>query len=180
MPVPDPIGTSQVQDSLLSPSYAAALRFLSCRPRSEAEVRRRLSGRCPPDLVDRVMTTLREQGFLDDAAFARYWRENRERHRPKGQIMLRQELLRLGVPRDTVGVALEGFDAAGNAYRAGGKLARRLAQSNYLEYRHRMSAYLQRRGFSGTVVRETVERLWRELTDSLHGDERCYEEQEQG
>ena len=166
------------QNTLPGQPYAAALRFLSYRPRSEAEVGRRLSRHYSPDLVHRVMATLQEQGLLDDAAFARYWRENREQHRPKGQGILRQELLRLGVPRETIGEALEGFDAPGNAYRAGTKLARRLAQSDYPQFRQRMSGYLHRRGFSRTVVRETLERLWRELPDSLHGDEHTHEDED--
>ena len=146
----------------------AALRFLSFRPRSEAEVRRRLLHRYPPQTIDRVIVALREQRYLDDAAFARQWRLNRERHRPRSRGILRQELVRLGVPEEIANEALEGFDAEDNAYRAGRKLALRLAGSDYPRFRQRLWDYLRRRGFGGALVGETVERLWRELADSLH------------
>ena len=96
----------------------AALRFLSYRPRSEAEVRRRLARRFPGPSVDNAIATLREQGLLDDAAFAQFWRQNRERSRPKGASAMKWELLRMGVSREVADDALEGLDEDENAYRA--------------------------------------------------------------
>ena len=96
----------------------AALRFLSYRPRSEAEVRRRLSRRFSHSSVDNAIATLREQGLLDDAAFAQFWHQSRERNRPKGISAMRWELLRMGVSRDVADDALEGTDEDESAYRA--------------------------------------------------------------
>ena len=169
----------QDQNPPFQQAQDAALRFLSYRPRSEAEVRRRLSRHYPPELIERVIAALREQRYLDDVTFARYWRDNREQHRPKGQVALRQELYRLGVPRETVEEALEGFDAEANAYRAGSKLARRLAGIDYPTFRQRVSGYLQRRGFGSAVVRETVARLWRELPDPLYRNQDADEDENQ-
>ena len=58
----------------------AAARFLEARPRSIAEVRRRLTTagyRAP--LVDAAIVRMGELGFLDDEAFARAWVESRDR-----------------------------------------------------------------------------------------------------
>ena len=46
---------------------AAALRYLSHRPRSEAEVRTRLARRFPPNVVDSVMEELSLRGLTDDS-----------------------------------------------------------------------------------------------------------------
>ena len=148
---------------------SAAMRLLGYRGRSEAEVRRRLSPRYDSQVVDRVITSLTQQGYLDDAAFARQWRSNRERRRPRGQRLLRQELLGKGVPEDTIREALEDFDGPGNANRAGQSLAIRLAEGDFTQFRQRLWSLLQRRGFDGAVIRETVQTLWQELADPLNG-----------
>jgi regulatory protein len=81
----------------------AAARFLEARPRSIAEVRRRL-GRAGyrSELVDRAIARLTELGMLDDEAFSRAWVESRDRARPRGEIALRRELALKGVERGIV------------------------------------------------------------------------------
>ena len=105
---------SSAPPSGLESGYAAALNkachFLSFRPRSEAEVRRRLTRRFPLDVVDRVIETLGNWGYLDDQEFARRWRSDRERFHPQGRRMLQRELSRFGVAREVIDQALEGMD----------------------------------------------------------------------
>ena len=151
----------------------AALRFLSYRPRSEAEVRRRLFGRFPAPLVERVVQRLKAQHLLDDASFASQWRRDREQHRPRAKGLVRLELRRLGVTPEVADQALEGFDDATNAYRAGQRLARRLAgaQEQEADFRRRLGEHLRRRGFGYALAAQTAAGLWRELADPLHRDE---------
>lgn len=86
----------------------AAARFLEARPRSEAEVRRRLIGAgYRMDLVEAAVVRLVEIGYLDDEAFARAWVESRDRARPRGEHALRRELGLKGVDRGTVDTVLE-------------------------------------------------------------------------
>ena len=148
---------------------AAALRFMTTRARSVAEVKRRLALRYALDLVDEVIADLRERGFLNDLSFATEWRQQRERSRPRGERRLRQELLGLGVDEEVVEEALAGFDAWENAYRAGHRIAQRLKIDNYAQFHRRLWGYLYRRGFDSTVTGDTVRRLWQELTDPLDG-----------
>ena len=154
----------------LTRAKAAALRFLATRSRSVAEVRRRLALRYSPDVVQTIIEDMQEQGYLNDIAFAKEWREQRERTRPRSEMQVRQELLRLGVEEDVVKEALAGFDACENAYLAAHSLAYRLNMSDYPQFRRRLWSYLYRRGFDPTVTGDTVLCLWRELTDSLNRD----------
>jgi regulatory protein len=86
----------------------AAARFLEPRPRSVAEVRRRLTGAgYRPALVEGAIERLVDLGMLDDAAFARWWIESRDRSRPRSTRALRQELARTGVDRAVVEEALD-------------------------------------------------------------------------
>ncbi len=143
----------------------AALRFLSYRPRSEAEVRRRLSRHYCPRVIDQVILFLQQNRYLDDAAFAQMWRRSREQRRPRGRRALQQELMQFGVDRDIIEEALEGFDAAANAYKAGQRPAARLAAKGSPPdvFKRKIGAHLRRRGFKCSVITETVNRLWQEL-----------------
>ncbi len=147
---------------------SAALRLLGYRGRSEAEVRRRLAPRYSVETIERVITSLTEQGYLDDAAFAAQWRSSRERRRPRGKSLLRLELRGKGIPEETIREALEDFDGLGNAYRAGQSLALRLAGEELTKFRQRLWSHLQRRGFEASVIRETVQTLWQESADLLN------------
>jgi regulatory protein len=146
-----------------------AFRFLSYRNRSKAEVRRKLALRYPNEVVEQVITRLVAQRYLDDVSFASEWRRQREKRRPRGQSVLKGELLALGVDREVIQEALEGIDEATNAYHAAGATARRLAGTDYQRFRQKVWTYLQRRGFEQSAIRSTVERYWSELADLLDG-----------
>ena len=117
--------------------YDAALKLLSYRPRSEQELRRRLSRRYPhpPAMVDNALARLKDRGLLDDAAFSQFWRESRERHRPRGAAVIRWELLRMGVQREVAEESLLGMDEGENALRAARGLERRLSKTDYNAFR---------------------------------------------
>lgn len=83
-----------------------ALRYLGTRPRTRHELTQRLRrAGAEQDVADAVLDRLGEIGYVDDAAFARWWGEQRDRHAPRGRRMLEAELRQRGVPRDVI----EGF-----------------------------------------------------------------------
>ena len=155
------------RNQALARAKAAAMRFMTTRARSVAEVRRRLAPRYAPEVVEAVIADLQERRYLNDFAFAEEWRQQRERSSPRGERQVRQELLRLGVEEEVVKEALAGFDAGGNAYRAAQSFAQKLKTSDYPQFRRRLWGYLYRREFDSTVTGDTIRRLWRELTDAL-------------
>ena len=56
--------------------YNAATLFLGYRPRSEPELRARLRKRgFHSNSIDSVVNRLKEQGLVDDTAFAEFWKE---------------------------------------------------------------------------------------------------------
>ena len=107
--------------------------------------------------------------MLDDASFAKEWREQRERFRPRGPAVIRQELQRLGVDREVIRETLSDFDASANAYQAGAKYAAKLSLDDPITFKRKLGGFLHRRGFEGEVLGQTVERVWRELLDPLDG-----------
>ena len=86
----------------------AALRFLEARPRSVAEVRRRLaSAGYREDLVTGAVGRLVELRMLDDESFARQWVESRDRARPRGERALQAELHQKGIDAEIIAAVLE-------------------------------------------------------------------------
>ena len=115
------------------------------------------------------MERLKESGLLDDAAFARAWRNSRERHAPRSRFLIRRELAQRGVAGEVAEKALQGLDEEAMARRVGAKFLRRLAGLDRRTFNARMMGYLRRRGFNYRICADTTERLWQELT-RLPGD----------
>jgi regulatory protein len=145
----------------------AAVRFLSYRPRSESELRERLHQRgFDGDTPEAVITRLKEQGLVDDTAFAQFWKDNRQSFSPRSRWLTRLELRHKGVADDTIDQVVAAIDDDDSAYRAALTKAQRLPRSDYQGFRRRLGEYLKRRGFSYGVIDHTVERLWQEQPNS--------------
>jgi regulatory protein len=148
--------------------FDAAVRFLAPRPRSRAEVRRRLLRPHPkrpvptPDAVERILDRLQEMELLDDRQFADFWVENRERFSPRSARALGQELRQRGVARETVEEVSEPERDEERALAAGRQRLRGMAGLDYETFRARLGGFLLRRGFGYSVVRTTLRTLWEE------------------
>jgi regulatory protein len=157
-------GTVDDPDAVL----AAAARFLEARPRSVVEVRRRLTGAgYRPALVDGAIERLLELGMLDDRAFAEAWITSRDRARPRGERVLRQELLQKGIDRALIDELLEERRTGeeGEATEPDHEAARRLLERNARsldrvadprQRRARAYALLARNGFDPDVCRDVA------------------------
>ena len=150
-----------------SDALAVSLRFLSYRPRTVHEVRRRLAKNFAEPTIEAALSHLLKCGFLDDAAFAVQWRNSRERRRPKGRRAIAMELRRLGVDQEVIDSTLDELDETAGARRAALKPATRLVEKGCTHemFRKKIGDLLLRRGFKYGTVIETVEELWKELSE---------------
>ena len=139
---------------------AAASRLLSCRPRSAAELRTRLNQRFAGHVVDRVVESLVSSGDLDDATFARLWANARDAHNPRSTSAIKRELRAKGISQDLASAAVEDVDDLHNAHRVALKASRRLQDATPAVFRRRLWGYLRRRGFSDSIARTTIDKLW--------------------
>jgi len=141
-----------------------ASRFLSYRPRSEFELRERLQRRgFDRDSIEGTITRLKDHGYVDDTAFARFWKENREAFSPRSQWLTGLELRRKGIAEDVISTVVRDADDGESAYQAAQSKAYRLPSTDYDIFRRRLGEFLKRRGFSYEVIRITVRRLWQEV-----------------
>ena len=144
----------------------AAIRFLAYRPRSEAETRERLKKHgYSSDVTERALTRLKEQGLVDDTAFARFWKDNRESFSPRSRRLTRLELRKKGLDTDVIEQVVSEVDDSKSAYQAALSKARRLSSTDYQVFRRKLGDYLGRRGFNYGIIKETVDRVWKECEE---------------
>ena len=160
------LSDSQVEELASTDTYVkcldAALRLLRYRPRSEAEIRTRLSRKFTTEAIEGVIFQLRARQLIDDVTFATFWREQRDSFSPRSRQLLKVELRHKGVDPDIIDDVLDGINDDENAYRAAQRRIPTLGKEDYETFRQKMGAFLRRRGFSYDVVKRTTERLWKE------------------
>jgi regulatory protein len=137
----------------------AALRLLSVRERSQAELRQRLRKKgYSAEAVTRVLDRLVETGLQDDARFATLYADT-ARSRGYASRRVAQDLRVKGVETtvsieaSTVSPEAEAEQARAVAARRLGSLARYPAEVRA----RRLSAFLQRRGYDRDVIQEIVQ-----------------------
>ena len=122
--------------------------------------------RFPSEVIEQVVTALKEQSLIDDAKFAHQWRDYRDRIKPRSASAIKRELVQKGVARDTAETAVTDMDDYDSAYRSAAKPAMRLNDADFVTFRRRLWGHLERRGYSYAVTRRTVDQLWDEIQES--------------
>jgi regulatory protein len=144
----------------------AALHYLDYRPRSQAELKERLARRGFDDeTVAAVIARLKEQGLVDDLAFAQFWKDNRQSFSPRSQWLVRRELKAKGVADEVIARVVNDIDDDESAYQAALTKARSLSLADYEGFRRRLGDYLKRRGFGYGVIKNTIKKVWEEVKD---------------
>ena len=162
------------------------LRLLSYRPRSEREIRDHLLRKGKPRDVEKsdaeksqyeksmeeVIRKLKSIGQVNDQEFAKWWVEQRRKFRPRGQRLVKLELMQKGVGKEIIEEVIRPL-----SYRAGESfekaketdlgLARKVAEKKLSRYKNleerelkiKMGQYLARRGFDWSVVKKVVDTI---------------------
>lgn len=123
----------------------SGLRLLARRPYSEKEVHEHLSRHWPESDVAAAIAKLKELKFIDDDAFAAWYRESRLRSRPMSEKLLGLELKRKGISLEPSHYNLEPETAVAE---------KALTKKKNLN-RQQAMRFLASRGFSWGVI-ETV------------------------
>jgi regulatory protein len=95
-------------DGIYESLINASIRFVSFRPRSEHELRAYIDRKLKKEhttvnaVIEQVVVRMRDLGYLDDRKFARWWVEQRQSFKPKGNRLLQMELRAKGIPQDVI------------------------------------------------------------------------------
>ena len=143
----------------------AALRALARRAHARRDLERRLvKKQHRPAAVQAALERLRARGLLDDRRFAEQYAAVRAT-RGTGPARLLRDLQVQGVDRRTAEQAVlraleeEGIDPGREARAVAAKRARQLVGLPPPVRKRRLLAFLMRRGYAGTQVRDLVEEL---------------------
>lgn len=150
----------------------SAIRLLSYRARSEKEIRDRLRKKgFGSSTADEVLDSLLKSGLVNDQEFARAFAHDKLLKKPMGRVMLKQELRRKGISKETIEQVLSEAYGSEDEDQYAFELATKrikLSQSSFarldpLKQRKRLSDYLARRGFNWETVAKAVERVLGEV-----------------
>lgn len=153
--------------------YNKALRFLSYRPRSEKEVRDNLSSKGrwasgrkkpSPELIEKVIEKLKEQKFLNDEEFVKWWVEQRTTVRPKSFRVIKMELQQKGISVEIIDSIIPDSSFI---IRSELKTVKRLIQKRLSRYRglerkeqwEKLAGFLWRRGFEYETIKDALDEV---------------------
>ena len=138
-----------------------ALKLLTIRPRSEAELKRRLMEKgYEPLVITPVIEALKRVSLIDDMEFARIWVKNRMATRPRGKTMLMAELKRKGLKNEIINEVLDKFPEEYDEIKIVKEIAEKRLKVfkglNEQVKKRRLFGYLARRGFSIDIINEIL------------------------
>jgi regulatory protein len=144
----------------LERARALAWRALDARDRTELELRGVLAAkRVAPEESDVVVHELLDGGFLDDAAFARRFADDRRRLDAWGAERIERRLRSLGVATEHVAAALGEQDREGELEAALALLLRRVpAVPESARERDRALGMLLRKGYELELAHDALRR----------------------
>jgi regulatory protein len=139
----------------------SAANLLSYRPRSTQEIRQRLQKKGYNEAVIEVaIERMSNLGYLDDEAFARFWIESRNRSKPRGKTALSYELRQKGIAEMIIHELLDDLlDEQSAAYDAAQARVSRMRGKTQLEFKQKIGAFLQRRGFGYEVIKQALDSI---------------------
>ncbi len=158
MRVPDASDPDRADDQRLPQTLVLAYRYLNRCDRTVFEMRRHLAGRgCPAEEVEGAIELLAEQGYLDDARFARLFVEDKRALEQWGSERIQATLQRRGVDRALAEQALADGAPDREIDRAVALLKRRFpAPPEDRRERERALGVLVRKGYGSEVALEAL------------------------
>jgi regulatory protein len=142
--------------------YNIALRFLSYRPRSEKEVKDKLKRKkIDQTMIDRVINKLKEQKFINDEEFAKWWIEQRTNFKPRSLRLIKIELRQKGIEQDLIDSLINDLRLMNNDLEQAKKLIEkrieRFRDLSKQEIYQKLGSYLARRGFDWDIIKQVID-----------------------
>jgi len=138
-----------------------AFKFLSYRPRSEAEVQARLGQLgFSRQTIEPTLEKLRSLNLLNDETFARNWARGRAEGRGYGPLRIERELRQKGIGPTMIREALRETFGEGEGREKARALLEKKFRGKDLDDRkvlHRAVAFLQRRGYRNSVIAKLLD-----------------------
>lgn len=153
-------------DKYYSKAKAYAYKLISKRLYTEYEISEKLKKReFSPPVIRQVLNELRDYNYVNDLEFARLWIKTRLRLKPKGERLLRLELIKRGITKDTANQALaevlKDYSQEALALNLAKRRIERLKLETSLKTRRKIFSFLQRRGFSSAIIFRALKQIFK-------------------
>ncbi|MDP2649598.1 MAG: RecX family transcriptional regulator [bacterium] len=176
-----------MNDLLFDKFYNRALRFLSFRPRSQKEIedflkkkssfakvfdpedsdRRASEGQERSDLqsvINAVIKKLKEQKFLNDEEFAKWWIEQRTQFKPRSLYLIKIELKQKGIGEETIELGIKNQELG---IAKDSELAKKLVEKKIQRYKNlpkheiyqKMGRFLAQKGFNYETIKQSIDEI---------------------
>ncbi|KKQ29784.1 MAG: Regulatory protein RecX [Candidatus Levybacteria bacterium GW2011_GWA2_37_36] len=139
--------------------YNKALEFLSYRPRSEKEVRDKLkTKKVELEVIDRIISKLKEKKFINDEEFTKGWTESRLRFKPRSVRLIKLELKQKGIDPETINnLQLTIDNDLESARKLVEKKIGRLEGLPKQEIYQKLGRYLASKGFDWDTIKKSID-----------------------
>ena len=148
------------QHEITEEAFGTAVRYISYRPRTEQETRKRLLKRYGNSTVEVAIAKCYKNDLLNDQKFAEMWIESRTNSRPKSAYMIKRELISKGVSKQIAEEAIQSVDDNQNAQSAADKKIRSISHLPKDQFIRKLTGHLLRKGFSRDIVKKTTNTAW--------------------
>lgn len=141
----------------LQKSLTRSLKLISIRPRSEKEISEFVRKKFGAKFIEKTLEFLKNENFLNDLEFAKWWIWERTEFRQKGNIILKHELQQKGVDRNIIETVLsEDSNEEEAAQRLFIKNKKKFGDLTNRENFQKAAQFFQRRGFSWDTIQEVL------------------------
>lgn len=141
--------------------YAKAINFLSYRAHSEKEIREYLKKKnTPPEIMEKIISTLIEYKFINDEEFAKMWVESRNRASPRSARVLKMELQQKGITKEVIETVTSTDESISDLEAAKILVRKRLSRFKNTEKEEiyqKLGGFLARRGFNWDTVKHSID-----------------------
>lgn len=154
----------------------AALHYLSRQLRTQHQVRQKLIEQAIDErVIDTVMTQLQAQRYVDDAQYAQNFLNTQQQVNGKGPTVIRQGLLKVGVPEELIEKTLQHYtraDEIQHAQRWLEKLWQHYQRESLRQRQQKMIQALATKGFHFDVAQQVVQQF-----SEAHSDDNLVEQE---
>lgn len=129
--------------------FDRALKFISKRLKTEAEIRNKLKAYCSEEIIEKVITRLKELGYVNDELYVSCYIRDRIKFNPMGKFRIKKELEARGVSKIHIenNAEYNNIDEISLIKKILNKRLKGHGLSECVDMR-RLTGYLARRGFS--------------------------------
>lgn len=155
-----------LEEQSLEDCKSAAYTYVSYKPRTEFEIRKRLEEKdFTQNHIEQAITFLNEFDLIDDEAFAKSFISTHLKKKPAGKFKIKTELVKRGIDKDLAEKMVENYYPSDQVYdlaiEAGKTKLRKVNHKKPEKQEKSVTDYLARNGFNWDIIKQVKKELFK-------------------